>query len=422
MAVKTPAPEHESRMNRRLKLLIFEPSPVGHRMALYLRNIIREVARRRWGVHLVTTDSARDHPAYSLLAEEHRDFTASTVPAVEFSSMKPSTVNLLRCQAQHFRAFARAYRAARCEVKPDVIYVNDLGYCDKAMAMLGSPFGKTPFVGTLMQAKFHHRSMDALGPGSRNDWLNEKLFARLLRVSTLGKVLVNDPLLIPYMKRKLREGGDKIQYLPDIAYLSGDMSKEQARRTLGIQGRDIVVLMYGALDARKGIKELLAALRHLGPASNVVALVVGEPQDSATRQLLAGSEVVELTKRGMLQVITGFVDDEQEFTVFRAADFVWLGYQGFYGMSGVLLQAGLAGLPVMACKQGLIGWLARRHALGEILETMEPAEIGSSILRLGNDFQARRACGDRGRKLAMTHTPQRVAEAVCDALASAINH
>lgn len=273
-----------------------------------------------------------------------------------------------------------------------------------------------------MQAKFHHRGMDNIAPSNRNDWFNEKLFARLLRVRALAKVLVNDPLLVPYAKRKSLKGCHKIEYVGDIAHLSGNMSREQARRTLAIRDHEIVVLMYGALDARKGIKELLAALRRLGPDSNVVVVIAGEPQDSATRQLLAESEVAELIEYGMLQVIAGFLDDEQEFTVFKAADIVWLGYQGFYGMSGVLLQAGLAGLPVIACKQGLIGWFVRQHRLGEILDTMEPAEIGSSIRRLANDPGTRRACGDRGQRLATAHTPQRVAEGVCDALACAVGN
>lgn len=401
-----------------LRLLIFEPSASGHRMVLYLRNIVREAVRRRWALHIVTTDSALDHPAYRLLTKEYGDhFTISTMPAVDFPSGALSTPNLLRQQLQRFNAFAKAYRAIRHGVKPDVIYVNHLAYCDKVMAIVGSPFGETPVVGMLMGLKFHHRRMGIIGPGSRNDWCYEKLFARLLRVSELASVLVIDPLLVPYMEQRSRKGADKITYVPDVAHLSGSLTRERARRALAIEDHTIVVLVYGSLNERKGIDRLVAALHYLGDDANaVVALIAGEPQDSITRELLAGKEVGELMESKMLRVIAGFLDDERELMVFKAADLVWLSYQDFYGMSGVLLQAGLASLPVLACRQGLIGWLVKRYGLGETLDSMDPATIGSTIRQLANDPQARRCYGERGLALAMTHTPQRLAEGVCDAI------
>lgn len=390
-------------------------------MILYLRNIVPEVARRQWMVHIVTTDAALDHPAYSLLNQECGDyFTVSTMPAVRFPAAAPSVGNLLRYQLRQFRAFADAYGAIRHQVQPDVVYLNDLNCCDKAMGLLGSPFAGSPLIATLLGIKFHHRSMDVISVSSRNDWLNEKLFARLLRVRSLMSLLQIDPLLVPYVERKSLKGSEKVRYVPDIAHLSGNITRQQARRALAINDEQIVVLVYGSLDARKGIKSLVAALRQLGSTCNVVALVAGEPQGSV-RQLLAEKEVTDLIEFGMLQISAGFLNDEREFAVFKAADIVWLGYEGFCGMSGVLLQAGLAGLPVIACKQGLIGWFARNHGLGEIVDTADPADIAVSLQRLATDPQMRRSYGEHGRRLAINHAPRRFADNVCDAIFCAAN-
>lgn len=409
-------------MDRRLRLLIFEPQASGHRMVLYLRNIVREAVRRRWTIHIVTTSSALDHPAYRLLMEEYGDhFTVSTMSAAEFPSAAPSIQNLLRFQFQQFRAFAQAYREIRDEVQPDVIYANSFNSFDKATGVLGSPFRGTPLVGMLLGVKFHHRSMGITGSNSRNDWFYQRLFARLLRASGLATVLVMDPALIPYMEQRPLKDSHKVKYIPDVAHLSGNVSRETARRALGIDDHQIVVLVYGVLSERKGIRSLLNSLRHLGQASNVVALLVGA-QDASMRHLLAEPEVKALSGARMLRVTEGFVDEECEFMAFKVADIVWLGYEGFYGTSGVLLQAGLAGLPVVACKQGMIGWLVQRHGLGEMLATMDRAEIASSIHRLANDPQARHSYGEQGRLLAMTHTPQHLAEGVCDAIFGAVDH
>lgn len=408
-----------SKQDQRLSVLIFEPGASGHRVVLYLRNIVKEAVRRQWALHIVTTDAALEHPAYRLLDKEYgAHFTVSTMRNVEFPSA-PSLRNLLRRQFQQFKAFKQAYRAIRDKVQPDVIYVNGFNTCDKVAGVLGSPFKNTPLIGMLLGVKFHHRAMGIVDSGSRSDWFYEKLFARLLRVQGIAAVLVIDPLVARYVERKRLKDYGKVRYVPDVAQLSGSTTREAARHALGIDDQQIVVLVYGALSERKGIRGLLDSLPHLGQASNVVVLLAGA-QNPAIRRLLAEQEIVALREAGMLKVIAGFLDDEGELMVFKVADIVWMGYRGAQGMSGVLLQAGLAGLPVIACKQGMIGWLVQQHGLGEILDALNHNEIISSIRRLASDPQVRRSYGERGRLLAMDHTPQRLAERVCDAISRAV--
>ena len=51
-----------------------------------------------------------------------------------------------------------------------------------------------------------------------------------------------------------------------------------------------------------------------------------------------------------------YLNMDEENMVFSAADVVWLGYQGHYHMSGVLVQAGVMGLPVVASDEGLMAF------------------------------------------------------------------
>jgi len=52
----------------------------------------------------------------------------------------------------------------------------------------------------------------------------------------------------------------------------------------------------------------------------------------------------------------GYVDGQEEWLAFQAADWIWLAYEGFYGPSGVLAQARQVGKPVIHRGEGLIGY------------------------------------------------------------------
>ena len=53
-----------------MRVALFEPEAAGHHMALHVRFIVREMARRQWKVDLVTTERALKHPAYKIVEQE----------------------------------------------------------------------------------------------------------------------------------------------------------------------------------------------------------------------------------------------------------------------------------------------------------------------------------------------------------------
>ena len=100
---------------------------------------------------------------------------------------------------------------------------------------------------------------------------------------------------------------------------------------------------------------------------------------------------------------------------------VWLGYiGGAYGSSGVLYQAGSAGLPVISMAEGLVGWAVRTHKLGISLDASDESAVVEAIQLLYQDEVIRRECGENGRRLAESHTGAAFAAVICDALAASI--
>jgi glycosyltransferase involved in cell wall biosynthesis len=402
-----------------MKVMIFQPDPGGHHMILYLRHIAREVVRRGWALHLVTTRAALRHPAYPVvMAECGGQLQTSLIPDAEYPAERPTAMKLLAFQVRQLRHFARAYAELSPGDNPDVVYLENLDHCDKALALLGSPFGDTPFLGLQMAVRFHHRRMGVVSPSTRQDRLYEWLFQRLLRIPTMHALLTIDEPLVEYAHRNWSRG-EKVRFVPDAAAMEGTLTREEARHSLDIHPGQVVVLAYGALSARKGVAELLNALADPSCPRNVVALLAGV-QDTSIQALLASDSVRRLRAEGRLIEAPGFQDDAREYAAFRASDIVWLGYRGFYGMSGVLVQAGAMALPVIACSEGLIGWLARKHELGVVVDSGDVRQAVQAISRLATDPAFRARYGTSGRRMAERHTPSHFARAVCDALVDAV--
>lgn len=401
-----------------MRLLIVEPDAEGHHLALYTRLILRESRRRNWGVTLLTTRSAVQHPAFQIAAGEGE----SALSTVLMNDLAPprnfGSIELLRCQHRLWRALRTAVNDNRNFAEYDLIYCVNFDYFEKALSILGSPFGQRPFAGMMMNPKFH-RSSTGLGPRSRSDFVYQVLFQRLLGITGLASVLVVDEPFRDHCARTGLRNNAKIRLVPDVGELGELPSKEDSRAQLEIADSKFVILVFGSLTDRKGLEHLLQAVSRLGCA-DVVVLAAGKP-DESMQAFLDSAVAHEMARSGQLIVRAAFLDSAGEAQVFSAADAVWLGYVGgAYGSSGVLYQAGAAGLPVIAMEEGLIGWMTRNYQLGVTVDPTDHQRVAEEILSLKNDTVARRRSGENGRRLAALHTGPSFGRAICDALEDSI--
>ena len=87
-------------------------------------------------------------------------------------------------------------------------------------------------------------------------------------------------------------------------------------------------------------------------------------QNAEVKQILQQMEAKELSVSGRLHVLEQYLDDRLERTMLSATDSMWLGYSKFYGISGVLVLAVRHSLPCIFTREGVIGYLGRKFALG----------------------------------------------------------
>jgi glycosyltransferase involved in cell wall biosynthesis len=401
-----------------LRLLVVEPEATGHRLALYARYVVREAKKRGWDVGLLTTEHAKKHPAYRLVELElgvtPRVFTMPRVPY----PTRGRPWALLWWQASQHRSLKAAFRVVRAQWAPDLAFMVTLDYIDKVMPVLGSPFDRVTFGGILLSPTHHHGRL-GLRPKRWRDFPATMLFHALLRIDELRFLLTIDEPLAEESSRKSAEGSAshaKVRFLPDAARPGPGNETRDLNTTAGHSTGRLTILVYGSVTARKGIAQLFQALEYPAMPSGATAVLAGEPDDTA-RALLDGPMAQRLRNAGRLIERLHFLDDAEEREVFQRADIVWLGYSRFTGMSGVLLLAGAMKKPVVACKDGLIGWYASRYRTGPIVDPDDTPGVAAAIGNL-SDHGARESYARNGWRLSQRHTPEIFSSTICDAIES----
>jgi glycosyltransferase involved in cell wall biosynthesis len=411
---------HQRGFNTAPTVLICEPHREGHH-GQYLRWAARGFLERGCEVWLALPGGRLDQPGWQQLREEYgRRIRTLFLPP---DTGKPEAYNapsLVRLQLRYHRMFDSCYRQLSKERIVDYAFVPYLDYCLYAAALLGSPFGETPWGGIAMRPSFHLKEMGIPAPDSRLQSLKKKLFFRLLRRDPyLHKLFTIDEPLEDYAHRSRPSVAGKLRYLPDPVELNGPHSRESARKMLGIPEDRSVVLVYGALSARKGLDALLAGACHSRTQESKVSLLLAGVQDAGVEALLDSPEARKLRENGRLYELNRFVSGEEEHAVFQAADLAWLGYRGHYGGSGVLAQAAAMGLPVIACEEGLIGWLTRKHGLGLSVDIDNASGISEAILKPLENPGFAKVCADNGRRWSSSHSISRFLRAVGEQISTA---
>ena len=396
-----------------LRVLIVEPSAAGHYMTSYVRLLAAEGRRRGWHMGLMTTPAAVADRAFEPVRDAAGD--ELEVLLVEGDARAPATMGaLIRSQLRWRRTMARAFRASGGAARWDAVYVNNLDRVDKAIGLLGSPFGRTPYSGMLISQRFHHATMGVNSPRTRSDALYTLLFERMLHERSLRALATIDEPLQAFAAARQDPDYRKVRYVPDPAAV-GSVGRAEARRAFGLRDDQVVLLVYGSLELRKGVAQLLAAAALPTIPTEVVLLFAGR-QDEDVKRLFSEPAPAALLRSGRVILRAGFQDDRAEAEAFAAADIVWLGYVGFYGTSGVMLQSGRVGAPVIGSREGVVGWTVDREQLGMVVDPRDAESVARAIRTLAGDPAARARFGERGRAYAAARTVNAFARALADAI------
>ena len=176
----------------------------------------------------------------------------------------------------------------------------------------------------------------------------------------------------------------------DRAAYDGLPDREHARRVLGLSGR--VVLTVARLTPWKGVDRLVALLpgiREVVPDANLV--VVGDGPEQANLERLA-------RQMGVSDVVcfAGRVPQDRVALYLRAADVLVL-YSGYEGLPHILLEAMLAGTPVVASAKGGIPEVVEDGVTGRLVPWGDEARLRDALLDALSDPARAASWAERAR-------------------------
>ena len=172
---------------------------------------------------------------------------------------------------------------------------------------------------------------------------------------------------------------DRLRFVGDPVPQPERIGREAARRLLGLDPVGRYVGLFGVLDRRKAVPELLAAFRRADLAASD-RLVLGGRLDPTYAELIA-TEYADLVRAGRIVVIDRFLTGRELESAYEALDVATVVYYRFPGLASLALKAVAAGTPVLAHDFGWLRALVRRFEVGVTTDIFDPARFASDLRR-----------------------------------------
>lgn len=377
------------------RIVIVDPHVLGHHSA-YIRRIVEGAIARGMDCLVITSDTKDGNSELSGLSRINGARVDWVVEKLQLSGLEQRSVISLVFRQFAFWRYFRRVTTLRLDPARDRVLVPYVDDCSYAIALLGSPFGSTRWDCISMRAMFHFDDAGVKGAhGTLTPSLQRYLFERLASDPHLGRLFFIDETVLSSntASAELRRKG---RYLPDPAEQPSQMPMHEARRVLGMNQQDTIILMYGAISQRKGFAQLLNVFATPNLPPNFKALVVGQ-FDNQCRELFSRWLEDDIERRHRIVFKDRYVSKVEESQCLSACDMVWLAYENHLTMSGVLVQAGLYQKPVLGTVAGLIGWYIAHRKVGVALPTNSVDDSVATILSVMARQEEREQYGFCGR-------------------------
>lgn len=365
-----------NRTEEQASLLLYEPIARGHQ-AEFLLWVVRAWERREQAGRLIVTAP----PAVLAQRPELADRIAADA-RVRFDPLltRPDANSSLRNAVGVHRGLPlrdalRRHRPARALVMSFEYIVAPLA------ARL--PFAAGVRVSGLSFRSDPHGAAPGASAGARaRRAVRGAVIRAAMRHPQFDVLFSLDPTAVPALRAQ--NPGVRVEPVPDpVPPGEATETPEAIRQRFGIEpGRRLVVLP-GALDARKGALVLPESLLNLDPtvAPTVAVLLAGQIEPGLGDTLRRLVARVQAETRVQVVLHDTYIPTESLPSIVAAADLVALPYAGHVGSSGFQLRAAAAGVPVLTPGEGLMGHTTRTYKLGWTADTRSAAAVARAVER-----------------------------------------
>ena len=202
-----------------------------------------------------------------------------------------------------------------------------------------------------------------------NSWRKNLTLKYFVKNKSLDSLFNLDPFATDYIQQNWQT--NKVKFLPDpVQVYTSSKSVDELKIALGIVPNRKVFLIFGFLDSRKGISEVMEAISHISieKSSKGTLLIVGPWEESERRKF--DSSIDNIMQNSDFQVIikNEFIQDEDIQAYFEVSDYILALYAKHIGMSAIMVRAAAAQKPFLAHNFGLMGKVVIENQLGMIVE------------------------------------------------------
>lgn len=164
-----------------------------------------------------------------------------------------------------------------------------------------------------------------------------------------------------------------------------DMSREEARKILGIPEDKKILLFFGFVREYKGLKHIIKAMPDILRAdSDIQLMVVGEFGDDKADYM----ELIRKSGAGdSIQVVDGYIPDKEIEKYFAACDLVVLPYESAT-QSGIVQIAYSFEKPVIATDVGGLPEVVLDGKTGYIVPPKNHSELGEAVVKFFSEEKA----------------------------------
>ncbi|MBO3457599.1 glycosyltransferase [Aetokthonos hydrillicola CCALA 1050] len=264
---------------------------------------------------------------------------------------------------------------------------------------------------------FHYNQFDHYKPTWKDSLQQsqEKLILSLaLRHRQLKTLFCLDPFVVKYLDKF--NTTVKNVYLPDPVQIYNDtaITTKKLRESLNIDPSRKIFLLFGSLDGRKGLHQLLEAVSLLSPdvCQQICLLLVG-PIDNSVKSHV-DNRVIQISQSLPIQIITHnqFIADHEIQAYFKLADVILAPYQRHVGMSAILVRAATAQKPVLSSNYGLMGEITRRYQLGITVDSTIPHQIALGLAQFVNTSPEKFGDSTKMKTFAEQNTAEKFASVI----------
>jgi len=215
--------------------------------------------------------------------------------------------------------------------------------------------------------------------------LSAKVTKKIICVSEHDKKLALRFRVAPEQKLTVIHNG-----MEPSLYLNADGSK--VRSELGLRGDQILTTMVARFVPQKDHATLLQAISSLSEGKYKFALVGGGERENLYR---------ERVERQRLTNNVIFLSERRDVPQILAASDIFVLSSNWEGLPRSIIEAMMAGLPVVATRVGGVPELVADGVTGFLVPPRDPDALAEALQKLIADPELRRRMGQAGREKAL---------------------